>query len=85
MLARVRKQLKDKDGKPFGIANSNPILNTRVFNVEFVDGYTVSMTANAIAEHLFLQVDSEGSRLLLHTSGHDYFDLSGRYATLPPT
>jgi hypothetical protein len=65
MLARVRKQMKDKDGKPVGIANSNPILNTRVFKVEFVHGYTVSMTANAIAEHLFLQVDSKGRRLLL--------------------
>jgi hypothetical protein len=65
MLARGRKRMKDKDGKPVGIANSNPILDTRVFEVEFVDGYTVSMTANAIAEHLFSQVDSEGRRLLL--------------------
>ncbi len=65
MLARVRKRMKDKDGKAVGIAHSNPILDTRVFEVEYMDGYTVSMTANAIAEHLFSQVDSEGRRLLL--------------------
>jgi Reverse transcriptase (RNA-dependent DNA polymerase) len=64
-LARVKKRLKDNDGKPIGVANANPILDTRVFEVEFLDGHTVSMTANAIAESLFAQVDSEGRRLLL--------------------
>jgi hypothetical protein len=64
-LARVKKRLKDSDGKPIGVAHQNPILDTRIFEVEFLDGYTVSMTANAIAEHLFAQVDSEGRRLLL--------------------
>jgi hypothetical protein len=64
-LARVKKRLKDSDGKPIGVAHHNPILDSRIFEVEFLDGYTVSMTANAIAEHLFAQVDSEGRRLLL--------------------
>jgi hypothetical protein len=64
-LARVKKRLKDANGKPIGVANKNPILDTRIFQVEFLDGHTASMTANAIAEHLFAQVDSEGRRLLL--------------------
>lgn len=64
-LARVKKRLKDGDGNPIGVANNNPILDTRIFEVEFLDGHTVSMTANAIAENLFAQVDSEGRRLLL--------------------
>jgi hypothetical protein len=32
--------------------------------VEFEDGYTESLAANAIAEHMFAQVDSEGNRHL---------------------
>jgi hypothetical protein len=55
-LARVKKRLKDANGNPIGVANSNPILDTRIFEVEFLDGHTASMTANAIAENLFAQV-----------------------------
>ena len=31
--ARVNKRLKDKDGRPIGIASDNPILNTRMYEV----------------------------------------------------
>ena len=64
-LARVKRRKRDSDGNPIGRAHNNPILDTRVFEVEFCDGHTVAMTANAIAENLFSQVDSEGHRLLL--------------------
>jgi hypothetical protein len=80
VLARVKKRLKDNNGKPIGVANKNPILDTRVFEVEFLDGHTVSLTANAIAESLFAQLDSDGRRLLLideivdHRKSHDAID-----------
>jgi len=64
-FARVKKRLKDADGLPVGVANNNPILDTRIFEVEFLDGHTAAMTANAIAENLFAQVDSEGHRLIM--------------------
>ena len=64
-FARVKRRKTDRDGNPIGIAHKNPIMDTRVFEVEFADGYTAAMTANAISENLFAQVDQEGHRLLL--------------------
>jgi hypothetical protein len=61
-FARVTKRLRDKDGKPIGVANQNPILDTRVYEVEYLDGHKASLTANAIAQNLFAQVDEEGNR-----------------------
>ena len=64
-FARVKKRMKDADGNPVGTFNKNPILDTRMFEVEFADGYTASMSANAITESMFAQVDQEGNRLML--------------------
>ena len=44
-----------------GIANNNPILDTREYIVEFMDGHEETMAANFIAEHLFSQVDDDGN------------------------
>jgi hypothetical protein len=63
-FARVKKRTRDAEGNPIGTANSNPILDTRMFDVEFEDGYTDSLAANLIAENLYAQVDSEGNRHL---------------------
>ena len=52
-LARVTKRLRDKDGLPIGTANDNPILDTRIYEVEYLDGHTTSLAANTIAENLF--------------------------------
>jgi hypothetical protein len=60
-LARVTKRMKDKDGKPIGRANAkNPILDTRLYEVEYQDGYKAAMAANTIAENMFSQVDADG-------------------------
>ena len=64
-LARVVKRLRDKDGIPIGTANDNPILYSRVYEVEYLDGHRASLAANTIAENLFAQVDDEGFRTLL--------------------
>ena len=61
-FARVTKRLRDKDGLPIGTANENPILDTRVYEVEFPDGHKASLAANPIAENLFSQIDDEGNR-----------------------
>ena len=37
-LARVKNILKEKDGRPIGIAADNPILYTRMYEVEYYDG-----------------------------------------------
>ena len=52
-FARVNKRLKDKDGRPIGIAADNPILETRMYEVEYSDGYKTVMKTNAIASNIF--------------------------------
>ena len=52
-LARVTKRLKDATGLPIGLANENPILDTRMYEVEYLDGEQTSLVANNIAENLF--------------------------------
>ena len=64
-FGRVVKRLRDKDGLPIGTANDNPILDSRLYEVEFQDGYKTSLAANAIAENLFAQIDDEGNRHVL--------------------
>ena len=75
--ATVKRRAVDKDGKPIGIKDNNPLLDTRQYEVEFLDGTTETLTANTIAENLLAQVDEEGHRQLLldeiidHRKGHD--------------
>ena len=64
-FSRFNKILKDKDGIPIVIAADNPILYTRMYEVEYADGYKTAMTANAIASNLFYQVNQYGQRFLL--------------------
>jgi hypothetical protein len=64
-LARVTKRLKDNNGNPIGIANANPILDTRLYEVEYCDGHKAAISANIIAENLFSQVDNDGHRQIL--------------------
>ena len=64
-FARVNKRLKDKDGRPIVIAAENPILDTRMHEVQYADGYKTAMTANAIASNLCLQVNQDGQSFVL--------------------
>ena len=71
-LAKVTKQLKDANGIPIGTADQNPLLDTRMYEVEFADGGNASLAANYIAENLFAQVDDEGNRQVLMNEIIDY-------------
>ena len=42
------------------VYNENPILDTRVYEVEFPDGATSEYSVNTISENLFAQADQEG-------------------------
>ena len=63
-FARVTKRLRDANGIPIGTANNNPILDSSIYEVDYADGYKASLTANAISENLFAQVDDEGHRFV---------------------
>ena len=69
---KVTKRLRDTDGIPIGMANENPILDSRMYEVEYQDGTKASLAANYIAENLFAQVDQEGSRHILLDELNDY-------------
>jgi hypothetical protein len=59
---RVVKRMRDANGIPTGVANENPLLDTRLYEVQFVDGSQQALVANAIAMNMFAQVDEEGHR-----------------------
>ena len=70
--AKVTKRLRDANGIPIGTADDNPILDTRMYKVEFTDGTKQSLLANNIAENLFAQVDQDGNRQVLLDKIIDY-------------
>lgn len=43
----------------------NPLLDTSIWDVEFVDGMTEAFAANTIAEAIYAQVDDEGNEYLI--------------------
>jgi hypothetical protein len=45
------------DGAPIGRHHSNPIADTRVYDVGMADGSTMSYMANIIAESMYAMID----------------------------
>jgi hypothetical protein len=62
---RVTARKRDWDGNPVGRANYNPILDTRSYIIDFDDGDQTELTANMIAESLYLQCDPDGNQYVL--------------------
>jgi len=52
-FARVTKRLRDKNGIPIGTSNDNPLLDSRIYEVEYNDGHKASLSANSIAQNMF--------------------------------
>ena len=63
-FARVNKRLKEKYGRPIGIASENPILDTRMYEVEYADGYKKIDYSQLNIKQLIFQMINTGS---LHT------------------
>ena len=57
---RVTKCLWDANGIPIGTTNDNAMINSRINEVEYQDGFKAIITANTIAIDIFAQVDEEG-------------------------
>jgi hypothetical protein len=60
LRGEVIRRRRDHNGRPIGVRNHNPIMDTREYEVVFPDGTTQSYSANVIAENLYSQVDAEG-------------------------
>ena len=52
----VMSRVKNFEGQHIGMADKNPILDTRVYNVEFSDGEVAELGANIIAECMYAQL-----------------------------
>ena len=63
--SRVKNRKRDANGNPVGRANTNPILNTRLYNVQFPDGHVAAYAANVIAKNMYAQVDEEGHTIVI--------------------
>ena len=48
-----------------GTSHENPILDSRNYIVEFMDGHEVPLKAHLIAEYMYSNVNEEGHRQLL--------------------
>ena len=70
--ANVRRRVCDKEGRPIGNPHSNPLLDSRLYEVEYADGHIEELTANVIAENLISQVDEEGRRQMMLDSIIDH-------------
>ena len=62
---KVKSRKRNSDGNLVGKADSNPIKDTRTYEVEFPDGEVAELTANAIAEAMYATCDDDGNEYLL--------------------
>ena len=62
---KVVGRKRDAEGNPVGHAANNPLLDTREYEVEFIDGSTEAYSTNLIAESMYSQVDDEGFQHIL--------------------
>ena len=84
----VKRQARDTEGDLFGTRNSNPILETCSYEVEFPDGNVAEFSANVIAENMFSQCDGAGNRYRLmsgivdHKSNNKAVSKSDQYVVI---
>ena len=91
VAGKVVGRKRDSNGKPIRRENKNPMLDTRVYEVEFVDGGRTEFGANAVAENMYAQCDVGGNQLQLMdcimdhrkddkviTAENQYFIIRGR-------
>jgi hypothetical protein len=64
-LAHVKRRAVVFEGRPVGRPSTNPLLDSRQYEVEYLDGETEILTANIIAENLLAQVDDEGHQQMM--------------------
>jgi hypothetical protein len=62
---RVISRKRDHTSKAIGRSNTNPLLDTRTYFVEFPDGTETEFAANIIAESMYAQSDLDGNQYLL--------------------
>ena len=57
MHAIVKRRKTDDGGNPIETESTNPLVDTRAYEIIFIDGTTKTLTTNIVAENLLAQVD----------------------------
>ncbi len=65
MCGMVKARKWDLDGNPIGRWSDNPILDMRLYDMEFLDGEVTLLTANMIAQAMYAQCDINDNEYLL--------------------
>ncbi len=65
MKSSITSRKRDKGGNPVGLANTNPILDTREYTFTFGNGDETVLNANLIAEAMYAQWDPDGNQYVL--------------------
>ncbi len=60
----VKADKQDKDGNPIGSLSDNPILDTCLYDIEFLDGEVTLLTANAVARAIYEQFNIDRNKNL---------------------
>ena len=65
--ARVKKRVRDDEGRLIGMKHptNNLLLDTRLYEVEYLDGSSEVLSVNILAENILAQVDEDGHRHLM--------------------
>ena len=61
----VVNRKRDLNGDPVGTRNTNPLLDSRLYEVEFSNGAVGEYATNIIAENICAMVDQEGQEHIL--------------------
>ena len=64
-VATVKRRKLDGLGNATGKTNQNPILDSRLYVVEFADGAEAEYSANVIAKNIWAQCDADGNQYQL--------------------
>ena len=70
--AIIKKQIIDTEGKPVGKANTNSILDSRQYEVEYFDKDIEILTIHFITEIILAQVDDKGRRQMFIDKREDH-------------
>ena len=71
-MGQVTKRARDSNSNPLGTDDTNPILDTRQYIVEFDDGYEAELAANVIATNMYAQCDPNRNQYVLLDSIIDF-------------
>ena len=87
----ILNRIKDKHGNPVGKRHSNPLLDTREYNLKIPDDSTEQYIANAVAENLYSDIDDFGhtftmlSELIGHEKDSSALTKKNQLTLLKPT